>query len=260
MKSSHHPRLTSPAQTRRRLLSEVKIHDQTSLHRAIEVLHGRYGVPHVVITSLPVPLTAQNADAEPEPEQSRPPPTRTMCVVGSSATRVGRRPRPFRIAFPVFDCYFSGTGDMFAALMVTRMREAVHGVGDQRTAKNNTDNDNSKNSGDDGDGGADTNLETTPSWLSPDDVPATDLPLARAAERVLASMHEVLERTCVGMDAEMRRARVAAAGGEAGENEGEGEKDPKTQHLLRSRAAELRLARNLHCLRSPTVVYRAEAL
>ena len=205
----------------------------------------------MVITSLPVPLTAQNADAEPEPEQSRPPPTRTMCVVGSSATRAGRRPRPFRIAFPVFDCYFSGTGDMFAALMVTRMREAVHGVGD---------------------GGADTNLETTPSWLSPDDVPATDLPLARAAERVLASMHEVLERTCVGMDAEMRRARVAAAGGEAGEKEagegqvkGEGvkekeEENARTQHLLRSRAAELRLARNLHCLRSPTVVYRAEAL
>ena len=227
----------------------------------------------MVITSLPVPLTAQNADAEPEPEQSRPPPTRTMCVVGSSATRAGRRPRPFRIAFPVFDCYFSGTGDMFAALMVTRMREAVHGVGDHRTAKNN--NDNSNNSGDDGDGdgGADTTLETTPSWLSPDDVPATDLPLARAAERVLASMHEVLERTCVGMDAEMRRARVAAAGGEAGEKEaGEGqvkgeegvkekeEENARTQHLLRSRAAELRLARNLHCLRSPTVVYRAEAL
>ena len=211
----------------------------------------------MVITSLPVPLTAQNADAEPEPEQSRPPPTRTMCVVGSSATRAGRRPRPFRIAFPVFDCYFSGTGDMFAALMVTRMREAVVHDGDG-----------------DGDGGSGTGpLRDAPSWLSPDDVPATDLPLARAAERVLASMHEVLERTCVGMDAEMRRARVAAAGGEAGEKEaGEGqvkgeegakekeEENARTQHLLRSRAAELRLARNLHCLRSPTVVYRAEAL
>ena len=56
------------------------------------------------------------------------------------------------------------------------------------------------------------------------------------------------------------RAENGWGGCEKREGEKKGEKDPKTQHLLRSRAAELRLARNLHCLRSPTVVYRAEAL
>ncbi|RYP89632.1 hypothetical protein DL770_004279 [Monosporascus sp. CRB-9-2] len=220
--------LILPNQFEAELLSEVKIQDQASLQQAIEVLHRKYNVPHIVITSLPAPLSQSSSqDQNPDPEQSRPPSTRTMSVVGSSMTS-DRRPRPFRINFSVFDCYFSGTGDMFAALMVTRMREAVH------AAAAGDDNENPR-------------LENTRAWLSPDEVDALDLPLARAAEKVLASMHEVLERTCGAMSAELREAEA-------------GDLDDKTAHLLRSRAAELKLARNLACLRNPALRYRAERM
>ncbi|KAK7752714.1 putative pyridoxal kinase [Diatrype stigma] len=233
--------LILPNQFEAELLSEVKIHDQASLYRAIEVLHSRYGVPHVVITSLPLPLSLPPSPGEgEEPEQSRPPPTRTMSVVGSSMTS-DRRPRPFRIPFSVFDCYFSGTGDMFAALMVTRMREAVH-----NTSTNNPDSGSAP----------DPRLEDVHSWLSPDGVDALDLPLARAAEKVLASMHEVLERTCAAMGAELRGAVRALKG----KSDSADDLDPRTAHLLRSHAAELKLSRNLACLRNPGIRYHAEKM
>lgn len=235
-----------------RLLSEVKIHDQASLHRAIEVLHRKYGVPHVVITSLPLPLSYPST-LSPEPEQSHPPPTRTMSVVGSTMTS-DRRPRPFRILFSVFDCYFSGTGDMFAALMVTRMREAVHNASSPSPSPSPSPSSSSTStSGPSGSNGP----EGSRSWLSPDDVEPLDLPLARAAEKVLASMHEVLERTCKGMSAELRDAVRALDHKGVGSAD---DLDPKTAHLLRSRAAELKLSRNLACLRNPRIAYHAEKM
>lgn len=116
---------------------------------------------------------------------------------------------------------------MFAALMVVRMREAV--------AKYDPKHD--------------ATLGERRSWLSSDDVDALDLPLAKAAEKVLASMHEVLARTCEGMTAEMKEVKA--------KNQ---DIDEKTLHLIKSRAAELKLARNLGCLRDPAVAYRAEKL
>jgi pyridoxine kinase len=154
-----------------------------------------------------------------------------MSVVGSTRTS-DRKPRLFTIHFPVFNAYFSGTGDMFAALMVVRMREAISHS---------------------------TNASTqhTASWLSPDDVEPTDLPLAYAAEKVLASMHEVLARTCDNIPAALSAAvtRLAARKGVA---EDVVRAESETMHLLKSQAAELKLARNLGCLREPTVEYRAE--
>ncbi|KAI1078323.1 Ribokinase-like protein [Whalleya microplaca] len=230
--------LILPNQFEAELLSGVKISDSASLERAIEVLHQKYGVPHIVLTSVSTPLSASQTPSlapsraqSPTPSQSASPAyTRTMSVVGSTMT-ADRRPRPFKIAFPVFDAYFSGTGDMFAALMVVRMREAVY--------HNNPANDGAR-------------VRDTPSWLSADAVEARDLPLARAAEKVLASMHEVLARTCASMGAELGEA-VAKRGGEK-------DLDEKTMLLLRSRASELRLSRNLGCLREPRVEYRAEKL
>lgn len=202
----------------RRQLSGVKITDSASLRQAIEVLHTRFNLPHIVITSVSLPLNG---------ESQAPSNHRTMSVVGSSRTSAGK-PRLFKIHFPVFDCYFSGTGDMFAALMVVRMREAVYNAG----------------------GG----LRGAASWLSGDDVQPLDLPLARAAEKVLASMHEVLSRTCESMEAEVRRE---VAGLEEGLSE---EEEQRRLHLIRSRAAELKLVRNLGCLRSPNIEYRAEKM
>ncbi|KAI0385780.1 Ribokinase-like protein [Hypomontagnella monticulosa] len=217
--------LILPNQFEAELLSGVKISDFASLKHAIQVLHQDFGVPHIVITSVSMPLLdSSSSSSSSSPSSDKP---RSMSVIGSTMTS-DRRPRLFRISFPVFDCYFSGTGDMFAALMVARMREAVFAFDKQN--------------------GVDGTLGDKRSWLSGDDVDALDLPLARAAEKVLASMHEVLERTCQSMTLEM-----------AGKQDDKSV-DEKTLHLLRSRAAELKLVRHLSCLRDPTIEYRAERI
>lgn len=187
------------------------------------MLHTKYGLPHVVITSVSLPL--DGIGAPPGGSGAAASASSTMSVVGSTRTSTGQA-RLFGISFPVFDCYFSGTGDMFAALMVVRMRGAVHHAGED--------------------------LQRTPSWLSGDDVDTRDLPLAKAAEKVLASMHEVLSQTCTSMQAGMKRdlAELEA------QTDLTKEEMQKKLHLVRSRNAELRLVRNLGCLRSPNIEYR----
>jgi pyridoxine kinase len=204
-----------------RVLSGVTITDMESLGRAIQALHERYGVPHVVITS--VSLT--------HPDH----PISSLSVVGSTMTS-DRKARAFKIVFPAIDAYFSGTGDMFAALMVVRMREAVWNLSTSDSA-----------------GGRKPLTETT-SWVSEDSVDVLDLPLARAAEKVLASMHAVLSKTCEAMDADMTKLREGMAAGS------ENEEEAKKIHLLKSKAAELRLVRHLDCLRFPTVEFKAKKM
>ncbi|KAH6650122.1 Ribokinase-like protein [Chaetomium tenue] len=230
----HHADLVLPNQFEAELLSDVPITDMASIGRALQVMHERYGIPHIVITSVSLP----------HPDH----PVSSLSVVGSSMTTAGRRARAFKIVFPAIDCYFSGTGDMFAALMVVRMREAVH----------NNNNQGSRDG--EGQGGG---LMGRASWLSDDDVDTLDLPLARAAEKVLASMHEMLAKTAERMEEVVEKAR-AEAGVERGvvvDGEGAGaEAEKKRMHLLKSKAAELRLVRHLDSLRFPKVEFRATRL
>ena len=142
-------------------------------------------------------------------------------MVGSSARGDGS-PRLFKIDVPAIDCFFSGTGDMFAALTVIRLREAI----------------------------TDADLGNTTSWLSPDDVQAIDLPLAKAAEKVLASMHAVLQKT-----KQARGETLERVGKSAGRAE-----DEKNMHLLETKAAEVRLVRNMQDLRRPDIRYQAQSL
>ncbi|TLD28407.1 hypothetical protein PspLS_03800 [Pyricularia sp. CBS 133598] len=208
--------LILPNQFEAEVLSEVKIVDLPSLTQAIEVLHTRFGVPHIVITSVTLP----------HPDH----PTETMWVVGSTRTSSGK-PRLFKIVFPAIDCYFSGTGDMFAALMVARMRQAVFSSRDHET------------------------LKAQRSWVSSDAVEAPELPLAKAAEKVLATMHEILTKTSASMDADM--AKVQATLGPEPAADAEAAEYKRNMHLHKSKAAELRLARNLDSLRFPKVELRA---
>jgi pyridoxine kinase len=182
-----------------------------SLQRAIRVLHKKYKVPHVVITS--VSLEAPDH------------PPSHLSVVGSSMTSDGEA-RLFKIVFPAIDCYFSGTGDMFAALMVVRMREAIYNSNATREKA---------------------------SWVSDDSIAAVDLPLAQAAEKVLASMHEILTATASTMPAVVDQVKAELPS--TSEDEGQ-----KKLHLITSKAAELRLARNLSCILSPAVHFRARGL
>ncbi|EON96907.1 putative pyridoxal kinase protein [Phaeoacremonium minimum UCRPA7] len=208
-----HADLILPNQFEAELLSDVKITDMDSLAQAVQVLHERYQIPHIVITSVSL--------EHPDHPQS------SLSVVGSTMTS-DRKARSFKIVFPAIDAYFSGTGDMFAALMVVRMREAVH---------------NSSEAG----------LEQQESWISEDGVAAVDLPLARATEKVLASMHEVLTKTCDSMRAEVKK-------GEASMVHGTEEEDAKALRLIKSKAAELRLVRHLGSLREPVVEFRAQKM
>jgi pyridoxine kinase len=191
-----------------RTLSGVKIVDMETLKEAITKLHEQYRIPHILITSISLPSPA----AEPH-----------LSVVGSTMTSTAT-PRIFGVKIPAIDCFFSGTGDMFAALMLVRLREAVFET---------------------------EGLSDKDSWVSDDDVVATDLPLARAAEKVLATMHVVLTKTKVQRDEEMEKfhARVQGRGEED---------DTKRLHLVKSKAAEIRLVRNLDALKNPDVKFRAE--
>lgn len=149
-----------------------------------------------------------------------------LCVVGSTMDSAGRA-RLFKIVFPAIDCYFCGTGDMFGALITMRMREAVDAV---------------------------PGLAAAPSWRSPDAVAAPALPLARATEKVLASMHEVLSRTRDAMPAVVARARAAVDR----RADDDGDDDGAREACVKTRAAELQLVGNLDCLRNPATVFEAQ--
>ena len=148
-----------------------------------------------------------------------------MSVIGSTA-RADFSPRIFKIDVPAIDCFFSGTGDMFAALIVVRLREAV----------------------------TEANLTGTKSWVSSNDVKATDLPLAKAAEKVVGSMHAILVKTKEARDQELERL-----GGPLGVLEKEKDSE-KRLGLRRTKAAEVRVVRCLDDLRSPRTDWRAKAL
>lgn len=205
------------------------------------VIHRTYNVPHVVVTSvqLPGPLsssassvislsTADNSSTSQEARQD------SVLAVFGSTMRSDRSARLFKVEVPRLDCFFSGTGDMFGALMVGRLREAVF----QDVPS----------------------LRETASWVSPDDITATELPLAKATEKVLASMHMVLEKTMIARNEELARYQR------------EDEKDDlefahlseeerkaaleKRARLRASKAAEVRLVRNVEYVKHPVVKFK----
>lgn len=178
--------------------------DMETLKKAIRTLHETYRIPHVMITSISLPT--------PGSENS-------FFVVGSTFTSTAT-PRIFGVRIPAIDCFFSGTGDMFAALMLVRLREAVWAV----------------------DG-----LIDKAAWVSEDSVEPVDLPLARATEKVLASMHAVLTATKKKRDAEIELYKAKHT-----------DDDAKELRLVNSKAAEVRLVRHLDDLRNPEVKFSAE--
>jgi len=132
-----------------RLLSGVKVDSIESLSRAIDEIHRIYKVPHVVVTSVTFTNGAEK-----------------MKCAGSSMTPSGVS-RKFIFGVPIIDGFYSGTGDLFAALTLARLRQFS----------------------------AEAGLLETKSWTPPEEVQALDLPLAKAIGVVLGSMHLVLEKT-----------------------------------------------------------------
>lgn len=202
--------LILPNQFEAETLSGQPITDLKSLTSAMEILHQQYCVPHVVVTSLTFPSLSDERNG-------------TIAVAGSSRTSLGK-PRLFVIHVPKLNCFFSGTGDMFAALMVVRMREAAIAAG----------------------------IDSVGSWMSPDAVEATELPLAKAVEVVLAGMGLVLAKTMEARNEEMREFDGNIKIWENGDADG------KRRYLAETKAAEVRVVRNIEMLRNPVVRCRAQ--
>ncbi len=181
-----------------------------TLTEAIAALHAKYRVPHIMITSVSLPAPAS---------------TPSLFVIGSTMTSAAK-PRVFQIEIPALDCFFSGTGDMFAALMLVRLREAVSRI---------------------------PGLGQTDAWVSQDEVEAIDLPLATAAEKTLASMQEVLTKTKKRRDEELEQFNTKVRARDSGLHDND-----KYTHLRFTKAAEIRLVRSLDCLRNPQLKFKAE--
>lgn len=159
-------------------------------------------------------------------------PPSTLTIIGSTI-RSDNTPRLFRIDIPALDCFFSGTGDMFAALTVARLREAVFAAA-----------------------ATDPNLLTTASWISPDDVTPTELPLAKATEKVLSSMYDVLEKTLEARNSELQS--ISSSIDHSTRTFHTEDEHQKFLHLRRTKAAEVRLIRNVNLLRRPITKFKAQ--
>lgn len=204
--------LILPNQFEAELLSGVKIRDLASMADAISKLHQDHGVPHVLITSIRFPPTGASTPVRGFEDLTS---TAKLSVIGSTATS-DLKPRLFRITVPALPVFFSGTGDMFAACLVARLRQAAKQA----------------------------NLLDRHSWRSADDVAGPDLPLATATEKVLASMHAILRDTAAHYT--IAAEKIEDAMKSVSEVDRESQK-----HLRLTRAAEVRVVRNARLLRDP---------
>jgi pyridoxine kinase len=123
---------------------------------------------------------------------------------------------------------------MFAALIVVRLREAA----------------------------AEAGVSNVTSWKSPDDVPAVETPLAKAAEKVLASMQAVLGKTYEAYREAVPKIEAESERAGRGESEDALKGEETKKHLKKTKAAEVRVVRNVQDLINPPDVdkYRAQSL
>ena len=101
-----------------RLLTEVKLKNMASLHRALEILHNQYNIPHVVISSIPLEAWLFPLPPSIQPDPNVP---HLLCITSS-------RPTPDMPSnsssivhvqcVPLIPGYFSGVGDLFSALVL----------------------------------------------------------------------------------------------------------------------------------------------
>jgi pyridoxine kinase len=184
---------------------------------AVGKLHEK-GVKHVLVTSIRVDEKESGIEGG-------------LLVVGSTSDSHGKA-RCFVVRIPKLDCFFSGTGDMLAGLMVARLREECGKQG----------------------------LLERKGWISDDDVPPAELPLAKAAVKVLSSMQMVLEKTMKARDEELAKFEKGSRPS-VGELDGDqSSTEDERRHLAATKAAEVRVVQNAADLRDPELRYKAEAV
>ena len=113
---------------------------------------------------------------------------------------------------------------MFAALTIPRLIEAVQAVPD---------------------------LSSKPSWRSPDDVAPEDLPLAKACQKVLASMQSVLGKTTEECNKKMEAYDKRTQKEGRGQGEEADDEKTKKRHLALMNASEVKVPRYVADLLDP---------
>ena len=135
--------------------------------------------------------------------------------------------------------------------------------------------DSSENTNIDGDGNI-TGTETTSlavnsrRWVSGDSATdPTQLPLAKAVEKVLASMHAVLKDTADYATAAMKTGQAVSfsssppsstsLSGPEQQQQQQQQQSKKERHLKQTKAAEIRVLRNIEALKNPPSVEKFKA-
>ena len=122
----------TPSPFLRRVLTDTRITDLASLHKALRVLHEDYHVPNIVISSIPLkhwlraalPPAAQPADPDSADTDF------LACITSAAAAPPPGSPdEPARHVvharcIPCIPGYFSGVGDLFSALVLGHFRPA----------------------------------------------------------------------------------------------------------------------------------------
>ncbi|GJJ76469.1 pyridoxine kinase [Entomortierella parvispora] len=149
----------TPNQFEAEILADKKITDIQSCLEVIDILH-KEGVEHVILTSVTLSikdiqncsrsassstttnrtnggvttngskLSEENDSNDKDDKDSSH--TALYCVCSSSTSSTSK-PRAFAIGFPTYDGYFTGTGDLFSALLVARLHEALKDTTSQNT-------------------------------------------------------------------------------------------------------------------------------
>ncbi|KAF9547412.1 putative pyridoxal kinase [Mortierella hygrophila] len=130
----------TPNQFEAEVLADKKITDVKSCMEVIDILHDA-GVENVVITSVslfPSDVTAhhtvgQIGDTSNGTSKREEAEEESMYCVCSSRRSKDDTPRVFAIGFPTYDGYFTGTGDLFSALLVARLDEAIQQEGQEKS-------------------------------------------------------------------------------------------------------------------------------
>jgi pyridoxine kinase len=117
-----------------RTLTDTKIEDGASLHKALTILHETYSVPNVVISSIPVEqwlrdLTPPHIRSPvSDHEQS------LLCLASvravdgdSTPSRRSSISTVYAACIPFIPGYFSGVGDLFSALVLGHYTTAADG-------------------------------------------------------------------------------------------------------------------------------------
>lgn len=136
--------LITPNQFEAETLTGRKITSRADVLETLQVLHTEYKVPNVVLSSVTLP----GSDL--------------IYSIGSTVCPTTNAPRAFFYAYPALKSYFTGTGDLFAAMTIDRFHKYTGGH---------------------------------PTTLPAATVPAVDLPLAKTVGEVLGVVQGVLART-----------------------------------------------------------------